>query len=324
MALNTNSFRFPLVTASMFSVVLGLSGLGQSWRVAEHFWGIEAHVGEVLLVVATVVWASLLFGYLVRVILHPQKVRDEFEHPVVGGTPALLGIATVLISQAISIWSTPWAWGLLIAGISWHLLFSVWHTGTLWLGGRQLGDTAPTLYLPTVAGSFTSAAALGALNQPSWAWLFLGTGVFSWLALEPLIVQRLWSGDSLPVAQRSLLGIQFAPPVVCASAALVIAPNSPPEWLLMLLGYGLFQTLVGFRLRVWLKEQPFGYSWWAFSFGVVSATVVCLKLAVRGTPAAVTLSWPVFIGANLFIGYLCVKTVWQLAGAIGGGPRSAR
>lgn len=312
------SFRVPSVPASTFSVVLGVSGLGQSWRVAEHLWGINARVGEGLLVLATAVWASLLCAYIVHVIRHPEMIRGEFEHPVAGGTPALLGVATFLISQAVTIWSTSWAWALLIAGVIWHLMFSAWHTGTLWLGGRQPDDTAPTLYLPTVAGSFTGAAAFGALNQPSWGWLFLGTGVFSWLALEPLIIQRLWSGNSLPVAQRSLLGIQFAPPVVCASAMLVIEPGLPAEWLLMLLGYGLFQTLVGVRLKSWLKEQPFGYTWWAFSFGVVSGTVVCLKLAVRGVPSAIALSWPVFIGANLFISYLGVRTVWQLLCAASG------
>ncbi|WP_296650184.1 dicarboxylate transporter/tellurite-resistance protein TehA [Paraburkholderia sp.] len=299
----------------MFSVILGLSGLGQSWRVAEHLWGISAHVGEDILVVATVIWASLLCAYIVHAIRRPDLMRAEFEHPVAGGTPALAGIATFLISQAVTIWSTAWAWGLLIAGICWQLAFSAWHTGTLWRGERRAEDTTPTLYLPTVAGSFTSAAAFGALNQPSWAWLLLGTGVFSWLALEPLIIQRLWSGHSLPVAQRSLLGIQFAPPVVCAAAILVVAPGTPQEWLLMLLGYGLFQTLVGLRLKSWLKEQPFGYAWWAFSFGVVSGTVVCLKLAVRGVPSAISLSWPVFIGANLFIGYLSVRTAWLVVSA---------
>ena len=63
-------------------------------------------------------------------------------------------------------------------------------------------DTAPTLYLPTVAGNFTSAAALGGLGHPDWGWLFLGAGIFSWLALESLIIQRLWHPKALPIAQR--------------------------------------------------------------------------------------------------------------------------
>ena len=194
------------------------------------------------------------------------------------------------------------------AGIGWHLAFSLWHTGALWQGGRDALDTAPTLYLPTVAGNFTSAAALGALGHADWGWLFLGAGLFSWLALESLIIQRLWQPKAMPAAQRPLLGIQFAPPVVCAMAWMILAPDSADHWLLMLWGYGLFQLLLGIRLGAWLGEQPFAPSYWAYTFGIAAATVSGLKLALAGVPAAQVLAIPIFIGANLFIGYLALRT----------------
>lgn len=304
------------IPASLFSVVLGLSGLGQSWRVAARLWRLPIAAGEIILLSAGLVWFGLLAAYALHAARRPALTAHEFRHPVVGGTPALLGISTLLIATAAVPYSRVVAWGLALAGIGWHLLFSVWHTGALWQGGRINSDTAPTLYLPTVAGNFTAAGALGALGQPQWAWLFLGTGIFSWLALEPLIIQRLWQGDSLPAAQRPLLGIQFAPPVVCAAAILVIAPDTSPQWLLMLLGYGLFQMLVGLRLKSWLSEQPFGYSWWAYSFGVVSATVTCLKLAAANVPAASQMAPLVFVAGNLFIGYLCARTLARIAGSV--------
>lgn len=77
----------------------------------------------------------------------------------------------------------------------------------------------------------------------------------------------------------------------------------------MLLGYGMFQLLVGIRLVNWLAEQPFSYTWWAFSFGVVSATITCLKLALEGATSTAALALPVFACANVFIGYLCVRTL---------------
>jgi tellurite resistance protein len=304
------------ITAAMFSIVLGLSGLGQAWRVAARLWRAPPVIGEAIIWIAVAIWGGLLLAYLWHAAIAPERTTDEYRHPVVGGTPALLGIATVLISQALIAYSRPVAWALALVGVCWHLMFSVWHTGTLWKGGRQPADTAPTLYLPTVAGNFTSAAALGALGQPDWAWLLLGIGVLSWLALEPLVIGRLWHGESLPVSQRASLGIQFAPPVVCASALLVIAPDTPPRLLLILLGYGLFQLLIGLRLAVWLREQPFSYGWWAFSFGVVSATGTCLKLALAGVAATSVLALPVFVAANGFVGYLCVRTLLRLWGYV--------
>lgn len=299
--------RAPL-PASFFGMVLGLSGLGQAWRIASKLWGVPTQIGEAVLLVAALVWLALLLSYLTQAVRHPAVVRNEFKHPVQGSTPALLAVSTLLIVLAVLPYSRTVAWILTAAGISWHLAFSLWHTGALWQGGRDAMDTAPTLYLPTVAGNFTSAAALGALGHADWGWLFLGAGLFSWLALESLIIQRLWQPKAMPAPQRPLLGIQFAPPVVCAMAWMILAPDSADHWLLMLWGYGLFQLMLGIRLGAWLGEQPFAPSYWAYTFGIAAATVSGLKLALAGVPAAQVLAIPLFIGANLFIGYLALRT----------------
>jgi tellurite resistance protein len=300
------------IPASLFGTVLGLSGLGQAWRVATALWGVPAAIGEGVLLVAGLVWAILLLGYVHQAARNPGVTRAEFLHPVQGGTAALLAVSTLLIALAILPYSRTLAWTLTVAGIAWHLTFSLWHTGTLWKGGRNALDTAPTLYLPTVAGNFVSAAALGGLGHADWGWLFLGAGFFSWLALESLIIQRLWHPTAVPAPQRPLLGIQFAPPVVCAMAWLMLAPGSIDHWLLILWGYGLFQLLLGLRLGPWLGAQPFAPSYWAYTFGVAATTVTGLKLAQAGVAAAQVLAIPVFVGANAFIGYLAVRSAYAV------------
>lgn len=296
------------IPASYFGMVLGLSGIGQSWRLANTLWRVPAVIGEIVLAIAAAVWLSLLLLYIRQVLLARHAVLAEIRHPVQGASPALLGISTLLMVLAVARYSIVLAWVLAVLGIGWHLAFALFHTGGLWRGGRAMLDTAPSLYLPTVAGNFTSAAALGALGHADWGWLFLGAGVFSWLALESLIVQRLWQPQPLPVVQRPLLGIQFAPPVVCAMAWLMLAPGSTDHWLLMLLGYGLFQLLLGLRLWLWLGEQPFAPSYWAYTFGIASTTVTTLKLAIGGVGAAQILAPVIFLAANFFIGTLALRT----------------
>jgi tellurite resistance protein len=314
---STTSRATTSVSASLFSMVLGLCGIGQAWRVAVQLWQVDPLIGKMILLLAGLVWLGLLIAYLVNAVRNPVLALAEFKHPIAGSSPALMSISTMLVSQAVLPYSRTAACVLVAAGLAWHLLFSIWHMGALWQGGRQADDTTPALYLPTVASSFTTASALGALGFPEWGWLFLGVGVFSWLTLESLMFGRLWHGGLLPAPQRPLLGIQFAPPVVCAAAVLVIAPETPPPLLLMLLGYGLFQMAVGLRMTAWIKTQPFGFGWWAFSFGVVSATVTCVKLAVAQVPAASALALPVFVCGNLFIAYLCVRTIGVIAAKIG-------
>ena len=292
-------------------MVLGLSGLGQAWRLSIRLWDMPSEIGEGVLLLSVLVWAVLLVVYVLQAIRYPEIVRKEFLHPVQGSTPALLAVSTLLIVLAVLPYSRLLAWILAVAGITWHLAFSLWHTGAQWQGGRDNLDTVPALYLPTVAGNFTCAAALGGLGHPEWGWLFLGAGFFSWLALESLIIQRLWHPKALPVAQRPLLGIQFAPPVVCAMAWLMLDTGASDHWLLMLWGYGLFQLLLGMRLGSWLGTQPFSPSYWAYTFGIAAATVCGLKLALAGVGAAQILAIPIFVGANLFIGYLSLRTAWH-------------
>lgn len=205
------------ISASFFGIVLGLSGLGQAWRVAVTLWGLPGLVGEGVLLSATLTWAILLTRYLWQAVCCPEVVRQEFLHPVQGSTPALLAVSTLLVVLAVLPYSRPLASALAVLGVGWHLVFSLWHTGMLWQGGREPLDTIPTLYLPSVAGNFTSAAALGA--------------------------------------------------------------------------------------------QAFAPSYWAYTFGMAAATVCTLKLALAGVASAHVLAIPVFVGANLFIGYLTVRTL---------------
>lgn len=297
------------IPASFFGSVLGLAGLGQAWRLAHTLWGVPALAGELLLGLATLVWAGLLASYLHQALRHRERLRQEFLHPVQGATPALLGVSTLLIALAVLPWSRLAATVLTAAGISWHLGFALWHSGSLWQGGRDASDSVPTLYLPTVAGNFTSAAALGGLGFADWGWLFLGVGVFAWLGMESLILGRLLLANTLPARQRPLLGIQFAPPVVCAMAWLMLAPGDTSHWVLMLWGYGLFQLLLGLRLWRWLGAEAFAPSWWSYTFGIAATTVCGLKLALAGSGPAQHLALPIFIGANLFIGYLALRSL---------------
>lgn len=181
-------------------MVLVLSGLGQTWRLSVRLWDMPSVIGEGVLLISVLVWAVLLVAYLVQALRYLEITRKEFQYPVQGSTPALLAVSTLLIVLVVLPYSRSLAWILAGAGITWHLAFSLWHTGAQWQGGRDHLDTAPTLYLPTVAGNFTSAAALGGLGHPDWGWLFLGAGIFSWLSLESLIIQRLWHPKALPAA----------------------------------------------------------------------------------------------------------------------------
>lgn len=138
--------------------------------------------------------------------------------------------------------------------------------------------TTPGLYLPTVANNFISTMACGALGFSDAGLVFLGAGVFSWLSLEPAILQRLRSAGELPTPLRTSLGIQLAPALVACSAWLSVNGGEADTFAKLLFGYGLLQLLFMLRLMPWYLRQPFNASFWSFSFGISALATTGLYL----------------------------------------------
>jgi tellurite resistance protein len=91
----------PPLPASFVGMVLGLSGLGQAWRIAVALWDMRSAIGEGLLLLSALVWAELLVAYVLQAIRYPEIVHSEFQHPVQSGTPALTVVSTLLIVLAV-------------------------------------------------------------------------------------------------------------------------------------------------------------------------------------------------------------------------------
>lgn len=145
-------------------------------------------------------------------------------------------------------------------------------------GNHPREATTPGLYLPTVANNFISAMACGALGFSDAGLVFLGAGVFSWLSLEPAILQRLRSAGELPTPLRTSLGIQLAPALVACSAWLSVNGGEADTFAKLLFGYGLLQLLFMLRLMPWYLRQPFNASFWSFSFGISALATTGLHL----------------------------------------------
>ena len=56
----SKGFKPPIVPAAFFGIVLGLAGLGNAWRAAHQVWQLPAIVGEIILALASIVWAVLI------------------------------------------------------------------------------------------------------------------------------------------------------------------------------------------------------------------------------------------------------------------------
>ncbi len=302
--------KVPPIPASFFGSVLGLAGLGGSWRAAHDVWGLPVWPGEALYAVAGIVWLVLLALYVAKWLVARADSIAEALHPIQCCFIGLVGVATMLVGAGALPHARPLAVALIAAGALFTLGFAIWRTGELWKGGRDPGTTTPVLYLPTVAGSFVTAASLGALGHPDWGQAFFGAGLFSWLAIESVLVHRLLTGEPLPPPLRPTLGIQLAPAPVGALAYLSVTQGPPDVLAHALLGYGVLQALVIVRLLPWITKQPFAPSYWAFTFGATALASTALKLVARGDLGPAALIAPaLFVAANLAVGYVAIRSV---------------
>jgi tellurite resistance protein len=302
--------RIPSVPASFFGIVLGIDGLGIGWRLASRLWGAPLIVGEVVLSFGALIWLLLAVAYGLKWLLLREEALAEFRHPVQCCFVGLVGVSTLLMAVAAVPHSIATAWVFFAIGFATQFVFALYRTGELWKGGRDAGHTTPILYLPLVAGNFVSTIALCALGRADWGILLFGAGLFAWLAVESVILNRLYNGEPLPPPLRPALGISLAPPVVGAVAWLYCNGGQPDFAAKAMLGYGLLYALLLARLLPWIAKQPFSPAYWGFSFGVTALANAAMLMTKNGVgdPIA-TLAGGLFVLSNVVIAVLLVMTL---------------
>ncbi|MFO1024341.1 MAG: dicarboxylate transporter/tellurite-resistance protein TehA [Acetobacteraceae bacterium] len=300
------------VPASLFAIVLGLAGLGMAWRLAPKLWSVPAIASEAILLCAAGVWAVLMLLFAAKWLLAWPAAMSECRHPVQCCFVALIPVTTTLMGAAAAPYHHAAALVLFVAGTGTTIAFAAWRTGTLWQGRRDPTVATPVLYLSSVAGCFVSAAAAASVGLGGWSAPLFGAGVFSWLAIESVLLHRLQTAEPMQVALRPTLGIQLAPPSV-GTVALLSVPDPPLLAAQMMLGYAVLQAAVTLRLMRWIGAQRFTASYWAFSFGLAALAAGTMRLRELGDDGPLALlALPAFILANGVIGLLSLGSLWLL------------
>ncbi|GLS20513.1 dicarboxylate transporter/tellurite-resistance protein TehA [Labrys miyagiensis] len=305
------SFRYP--PAAFFGIPLGLLALGLLWRGAERLWQLPSGISEVILTVGALVWALLIVLFAAKWLFASSEAKAEFADAIQCCFIGLAPVTTMLTAQAALPYSRGAALVLGTLGTLGAIVFAVYRSGGLWRGGRDLSTATAILYLPTVAGSFVTASTLVALGWPDWGQLAFGGGLFSWLAIESVLVNRLLHAPALVERLRPSLGIQLAPPAVGAVAYLNVSGGHGDVFATALVGYAILQGLILLRLLPWIMAQPFSPGYWGFSFGAAALPTAVIRLAGEGGSQPMLVLAPIlFAIANIVIGILAIGSLYLL------------
>ena len=305
------------IPASSFAIPLGLVALGLAWQTAESIWSEPKWVSETLIWFGTTLWGFLLIAYLGKWLLRRADAIQELENPIQSCFIGLAGVVSLLASIGFSTTHRTLSLGFFCFGVLWTLLFAVFQTGRFWMGDNKPETLTPILYLPMVAGAFVSASACAALGYVDWGKLAFGGGLFTWLALESVILLRLYAARPVLPALRPAMGLQFAAPAVGAVAYLSAGGGTPDIFAYALIGYALLQALILIRLLPWLVQAELTPAWWSFSLGAASLPTAAMKLVTHGDAGAIaTLAPYLFTAGNILIAAFATVTIkWLLSGA---------
>jgi tellurite resistance protein len=309
--MNTNlpSGRAPMPVAFL-GIAVGALALAGAWRAAAKVWPIPESVPAMMTIVALAVWLVLMAAYAHKWLTQRAHAIAEMQHPVQSSFAALAPVSAMLAAQAVQSESRALAIVLFAAGVASQLALGAYLHGRFWQGGRKPEWTTPAMYLPTVAPSFVAGTAAAGLGWTQAGMLFFGAGVFSWLAIESLVLHRAAVHEPLPDALRPSLGIQLAPPVVGGVSYLGITHGAPDTFAYMLLGYGLYQALMLARLVPWIRQRNFTPSYWAFSFGAAALPTMAIRMLERGAQGPVEwIARVAFVAANIVIAMLVAGTL---------------
>lgn len=296
---------FP-ITTGFFAMPLGLGALALAWLNAKGIFIYAEQVGNIIAVISVVFWVVLIVSYIYRVIFCFEQIKAEFCHPVQCNLFSLVTMTTMMTGDMFYLWGFSLGKPIIFLGVGIHLLFLIFVIGRLWKGTQFLPDTLhPVHYLPPIAASFTMGSSFGLIGLQDIGSLFFGVGIFSWLAHEPIMLQRMRLSPLFPIARPSL-GIIFAPSFVGAAAYLAIGGEAD-LFFKMLLGYGFVQFCFVLRNIGWIAENGFSMGFWAFSFGLSSMARVSVELYQMKTLSIIGLGG--FMLANLGIGILSLFTI---------------
>ena len=263
--------HFPL---PLLAVPLGLGGLGLAWRQAAF-----GPVSEAVLALMVLAWLLILGLHILRALRHREAALADWRNPMRCGFAGAASIGMMLTSAALTPYQPEFARGLLLLAITLHLAIGLALLARVLRGEGSAAMLVPPLMIPMV-GNVLAPIFCVPLGLPMLGWMLFGVGMLLWLALQPLLLGRLFEAP-LPPPLRPSLAILLAPSAVGALA--IEALGGPLPAYLALYGLAAFTFALLLMVLRHMLGAGFALSYWGFTFPLAAFTAATMKIA----PAAI-------------------------------------
>lgn len=301
---------------NLFGAVMGLSGLALAWRLAHSSLGVPAWIGEGVGAFAVGVFLLLAWGYVTKLVKHPQAVLAEFQHPVSGNFFGTIAISLLLLSAVAGPYSPEAARAIWTVGVLATFVLCYLVVLRLLNGQVDASHAVPAWIVPCVAT--LDIPVTGAQMPMAWVaevnLLAGAVGAVLALVLFAMIISRLVHRDPLVPGMMPSLMILVAPFAVGFLAYSNIV-GSIDRFAALLFYFALFMFAV-VAPKVFRPSVRFSAAWWAISFPMAALVNAALRYAELRGNAPLWVLATVLLGALSLV--LAVLTLRTLRSALDG------
>ncbi|ABB44046.1 C4-dicarboxylate transporter/malic acid transport protein [Sulfurimonas denitrificans DSM 1251] len=268
--------RLKFFPVMMFAIVMGLSGLTITYQKAALWLNFPSSIGEIFMYLTTAVFLVVLSIYAKKSLRYKMAVVNEFSHPVRINFFAAISISMLMLSI---IYKEQFP---LISAIFWYPgtflhFYLTMYTISFWINkNQQIDHSNPAWFIPIVGNLLVPVGGIGFVDIDILIYFF-SVGIFFWIILFSLILNRIIFHNQLAVKFMPTLFILIAPPAVGFIAYYKMF-EVVDTFALMLFNLALFFTLlVLFMYKNFIKIKFF-ISWWAFVFPIAAMAISAMLM----------------------------------------------
>ncbi|TDD29326.1 TDT family transporter [Kribbella turkmenica] len=273
-------FSGSVLPIALFSIPLGLAGLGGAWEAAGRHLGAPAAPADLAYAASAVVWATFTGMYVVGAIRNDSGgFKVDLRHPLFGPLTAYVPVIAILLIARYATGlgqAAQWLTYVAVAALAINAAALVAH----WLSAPLEQDAMhPGYFLPVVAGPFIAAIGLVAVGDRSAAIAVFGVGTYFWLLLGAVITSRLFFGTPLPEPFKPVLSILLSPPGTASLAWFAITNGEIDHLQAAVGGVTVFTLLVQLFFVPDYLRLPFSSQHWVFTFPLAVAGAIGVRWA---------------------------------------------
>ncbi len=301
--------RLAHLPVSIFSTVMGLTGVGIAWQKAHLELGAPALIWQGIAGISSLLFLALLVLYGIKTLRFPGAVVAEWKHPVRVNFFPTISICLLLLGIIWQGTIPTVSLGLWAIGSTAHLAFtfailSSWMHHTHY----DIKHANPAWFIPVVGNLFVPIC--GVLFAPlELSWFFFSIGLVFWIVLMTIVFYRIFFHEPIPARLLPTLFILLAPPAVGFIAYGALVPQ--------LDGFGrilyytaLFLTLLLGSNVLRFVRGGFFISAWAYSFPLAAMAIASFVMAKRsGQDAFLWIAAALLIIVSLVVVVLISKTL---------------